>query len=244
MDIDDISEIRPGRISFSCDGSEYLPSLTIVGSETSISLPLDSVAIRNALLRQFQSFLVVYRNPDRSAYVPSQIASPFSNMLVESGSKEDTKLTVEVEPQTPLTENISPSTITPMRLTPSTILSSSSISKPTRRKSTPASLNKSYTHSNDSLFVHVPLDQSIQNSPVKQLAGSVPKDFFSPSRHSAQAKLKSQSISVPSPIPCDSPSLKKIFSTPENDEKSNCTGSESYHSIERSGLAVALEFDD
>ena len=60
IDVDDIAEIRPGRMSFSCDGSSHLPTLTIVGSETSISLPLDSVAIRNALLRQFQSFLMVF----------------------------------------------------------------------------------------------------------------------------------------------------------------------------------------
>jgi hypothetical protein len=59
LDVDDIAEIRPGRVSFSCDGTSHMPSLTIVGSETCITLPLDSVAIRNALLRQFQSFLMV-----------------------------------------------------------------------------------------------------------------------------------------------------------------------------------------
>jgi hypothetical protein len=159
----------------------------------------------------------------------------------------------------------------PVWMTPSTILSVSSHMKPTRRKSTPASLNKSYTHSNDSLFVHVPaavheLTQEGGNntSPTKQLAGSVPKDFFSPTRHSATAKLKSQSMSSPlSPLtmtPVDStssPSLKKLFSDAESldllrddegqegesrdDESESAIG---YQSGEKSGLAMALQFEE
>jgi hypothetical protein len=131
--------------------------------------------------------------------------------------------------------------------------------KPTRRKSTPASLNKSYTHSNDSLFVHVPVNESnegINSSPVKQLAGSVPKDFFSPTRHSATAKLKSQSMSSPmSPLtmtPMDStasPSLKKLFSSDldmrdneqEGEEEEEAIG---YQSGEKSDLAMTLQFDE
>lgn len=57
--MDDISEVRPGKISFACDGTPYRTSLSLIGSEGTICLPVDSVDIRNALLRQFQSFIMV-----------------------------------------------------------------------------------------------------------------------------------------------------------------------------------------
>ena len=59
INVDDISEVRPGKVSFACDGTPYRTSLSLIGSEGTICLPVDSVDIRNALLRQFQSFLMV-----------------------------------------------------------------------------------------------------------------------------------------------------------------------------------------
>lgn len=59
INVDDISEVRPGKISFACDGTPYRTSLCLIGSEGTICLPVDSVDIRNALLRQFQSFVLV-----------------------------------------------------------------------------------------------------------------------------------------------------------------------------------------
>ena len=96
-------------------------------------------------------------------------------------------------------------------------------------------------------------------TPGKQLAGSVPKDFFSPTRHSASAKLKSQSVSSPlSPLtmtPVDStasPSLKKLFSNADDsydlrDEEQESRDDEEvigYQSVEKSGLAMALQFEE
>jgi hypothetical protein len=194
----------------------------------------------------------VYRNPDRSAYIPSQIHStPLSNSILESTSPDEPKLLIEVGTPTPQTPTITP----PTNLTPTTFRSSNSTMKPTRRKSTPASLNKGYTHSHDALFVpHTSIlsSSSIESSPMKPLAGSVPKDFFSPTRHSAGGKLKSQSISTTSsPAPG---SLKKIFTPTQcQDEEEEDEGREGegrggkvirYQSVEKSGLAMALEFDD
>jgi hypothetical protein len=136
--------------------------------------------------------------------------------------------------------------------------------KPTRRKSTPASLNKSYTHSHDSLFVHVPLNSlsislsTESSSPTKPLAGSVPKDFFSPTRHSAGGKLKSQSVSVSSPLVSGKGgregggSLRKIFASESQQERTDQGEGEAEEEEEeervkvgeKSGLAMALEFDD
>lgn len=107
----------------------------------------------------------------------------------------------------------------PRIITPQNNLSSSE--KPIRRKSTPASLNKSYTQNTDSLWVHIyPSNQNIiADSPAKQLAGSVPKDFFSPTRRSAGAVLLSQSSSIS--INSPSTSLKKIFNDNPSEPNSN-----------------------
>lgn len=59
IDIDDISEIRPGKISAYVDGSEDLPLLTIVASETILCLPVANVQLRNNLIRRFQAFVEV-----------------------------------------------------------------------------------------------------------------------------------------------------------------------------------------
>jgi hypothetical protein len=209
----------------------------------------------------------VYRNPDRSAYVPSQIPStPISNSHpISSTSTDEPQLLLDVDVvQTPSpsshthrTPNITP----PVTFTPTTIRSSNSTMKPTRRKSTPASLNKSYTHSHDSLFVHVPLNSlsislsTESSSPTKPLAGSVPKDFFSPTRHSAGGKLKSQSVSVSSPLVSGKGgggSLRKIFASESQQERTDQGEGEAEEEEEeervkvgeKSGLAMALEFDD
>ncbi|CAE7398412.1 unnamed protein product, partial [Symbiodinium microadriaticum] len=127
LDVDDIAEIRPGRMSFSCDGTSHLPSLTIVGSETCISLPLDSVAIRNALLHQFQSFLMIFRNGNRSAYR--------SSMTVPA----HVSTTATISPTTP-------SRSSQLQCTRPA---------PRRRQSTPASLNKGFSRKDNVLWVGV-----------------------------------------------------------------------------------------
>lgn len=62
LDIDDIAEIRPGRTAFDIDGSDIEPILCIIGSETVIRLPMDSVKKRNKLIDYFQSFVGLYKN--------------------------------------------------------------------------------------------------------------------------------------------------------------------------------------
>ena len=62
VDIDDIAEIRPGRMSFDVDGNDIEPMLCIIGSETVIRLPMDSVSKRNKLISYFQSFVWMYKN--------------------------------------------------------------------------------------------------------------------------------------------------------------------------------------
>ena len=59
LDVDDISEIRPGKISLDMDGTDLKPRITIIGSETRICLPLPSKKLRDKLLRRFQTFLKV-----------------------------------------------------------------------------------------------------------------------------------------------------------------------------------------
>eukprot|EP00602_Paraphysomonas_sp_CaronLab_P007018 CAMPEP_0185026808 /NCGR_PEP_ID=MMETSP1103-20130426/11276_1 /TAXON_ID=36769 /ORGANISM="Paraphysomonas bandaiensis, Strain Caron Lab Isolate" /LENGTH=553 /DNA_ID=CAMNT_0027560515 /DNA_START=500 /DNA_END=2161 /DNA_ORIENTATION=+ len=162
LDVDDISEIRPGRMSFACDGSAYLTCLTIVGSETCICLPVDSVAIRNGLLRQFQSFILYNRNHERGMYRPT-----CATQVQRTSLKKESLLHAMSSPSKP----------------------------PTRRKSTPASLNKSYCHEQDDLWVRANAPHGSEYSPLIKPGSSVPKDFWmagsavngSPRRHSTMS---------------------------------------------------------
>ncbi len=165
------------------------------------------------------------------------------------------KIKAELEHQYSLESEIStpdhiqsPSLLTSKFFTPNHVMPND---KPIRRKSTPASLNKGYSHSNDSLWVRANPSQ-IEVSPSKPLAGSVPKDFFSPTRHSASATLRatSTSISISSPV-----SLKKVFSetVSQNTKQTNLVHEDTqdnksvknrFDSVEKSGLVMALEFED
>lgn len=55
IDIDDISEIRPGKLSYSIDGLD-IGMITIVASECIVCLPID-INQRNELIKKFQLFL-------------------------------------------------------------------------------------------------------------------------------------------------------------------------------------------
>ena len=59
IDIDDISEIRPGKISFCADGGEDLLVLSIIASETVVCLPVSTIKLRNNLINRFHSFIQV-----------------------------------------------------------------------------------------------------------------------------------------------------------------------------------------
>jgi hypothetical protein len=64
IDIDDISEIRPGKVSPIVDGATSIEEndslfLSIIASETILVLPLPSILVRNNLIRRFQAFLLV-----------------------------------------------------------------------------------------------------------------------------------------------------------------------------------------
>lgn len=64
IDIDDICEIRCGQISTAIDSSDaayYGKLLTIVGSETSLTLALSSTTLRDKLARRLNIFLAVRR---------------------------------------------------------------------------------------------------------------------------------------------------------------------------------------
>eukprot|EP00603_Paraphysomonas_imperforata_P000406 CAMPEP_0114439080 /NCGR_PEP_ID=MMETSP0103-20121206/14999_1 /TAXON_ID=37642 ORGANISM="Paraphysomonas imperforata, Strain PA2" /NCGR_SAMPLE_ID=MMETSP0103 /ASSEMBLY_ACC=CAM_ASM_000201 /LENGTH=974 /DNA_ID=CAMNT_0001609801 /DNA_START=21 /DNA_END=2945 /DNA_ORIENTATION=- len=76
INVDDISEVRPGKMSFACDGTPYRTSLCLVGSEGTVCLPVDSVDIRNALLRQFQSLVLAYRTPSGCVTTSNVFTAP------------------------------------------------------------------------------------------------------------------------------------------------------------------------
>lgn len=59
ISIDDISEVRPGKISFCADGCEDSLVLSIIASETIICLPVSSVKFRNNMIARFQAFIQV-----------------------------------------------------------------------------------------------------------------------------------------------------------------------------------------
>ena len=61
IDIDDIAEIRPCKYSMLIDGLHARPRITIVGTESSITLPVSSTELRNKLLNRFHAFIEVYK---------------------------------------------------------------------------------------------------------------------------------------------------------------------------------------
>ena len=58
--LDDLAEIRPGKVSAVVDNSEdHQTCMTFVSSSAILVLPLGDTALRNTLLQKFQSFLLV-----------------------------------------------------------------------------------------------------------------------------------------------------------------------------------------
>lgn len=62
IDLDDISEVRPGKVSASVDGSEDLLYVSIIASQSIIVLPVPSLIVRDNLVSRFQAFVTVYRD--------------------------------------------------------------------------------------------------------------------------------------------------------------------------------------
>jgi len=62
IDLDDISEVRPGKVSVSVDGSEDLLYVSIIASQSIIVLPVPSLTVRDNLVSRFQAFVTVYRD--------------------------------------------------------------------------------------------------------------------------------------------------------------------------------------
>lgn len=61
--LDDLAEIRPGKVSSVIDSAdEFNTCISFVSSTAVIVLPLGSISLRNTLLRKFQSFLLLNRN--------------------------------------------------------------------------------------------------------------------------------------------------------------------------------------
>ena len=69
IDVDDISEIRPGKFSFNMDGQDAKPRITIVGTEASVCLPMPTRKLRDKLLRRFQAF---FRVNGRIGYIENK----------------------------------------------------------------------------------------------------------------------------------------------------------------------------
>jgi hypothetical protein len=92
LDLDDISEVRPGKVSPLIDGcsgedSNDVLYVSIVASESILVLPVPSLVVRNNLLRRFQSFLLVSNpNPANPSPTPvrtnpTPLPSPLSSLL-------------------------------------------------------------------------------------------------------------------------------------------------------------------
>ena len=62
IDIDDVSEVRPGKVSASVDGSEDLLYVSIIASTSIVVLPVPSLVVRDNLVRRFQAFITVKRD--------------------------------------------------------------------------------------------------------------------------------------------------------------------------------------
>lgn len=78
IDVDDVSEIRPGKISSTIDGGEDTLYVSIIASETILVLPVPTLSVRNNLVRRFQAFVTVHRDYeglDRDA--PGLFQPPF-----------------------------------------------------------------------------------------------------------------------------------------------------------------------
>lgn len=62
MLLDDIAEIRPGRVSMAIDSEPDSMALTIVSSGTILCLPIPNKQLRDQLIRRFQLFIEAYRD--------------------------------------------------------------------------------------------------------------------------------------------------------------------------------------
>ena len=63
IDIDDVCEIRPGKVSPLIDGVNIEDNdslyVSIIASESILVLPVPSLVVRNNLIKRFQAFLMV-----------------------------------------------------------------------------------------------------------------------------------------------------------------------------------------
>ena len=87
MFIDDIAEIRPGKMSDSIDQSLDLKIITFVCSEGIISLPMPSIEIRDMMLRRFNCFLAFYRRGNKFFY--KNLDYLFLNLFVSKRLEEE-----------------------------------------------------------------------------------------------------------------------------------------------------------
>eukprot|EP01040_Poterioochromonas_malhamensis_P005636 gene5634-6056_t len=66
IDIDDVCEIRPGKVSPLIDGVNIEDNdslyVSIIASESILVLPVPSLVVRNNLIKRFQAFLLVHRD--------------------------------------------------------------------------------------------------------------------------------------------------------------------------------------
>eukprot|EP01038_Epipyxis_sp_PR26KG_P016196 gene16196-22030_t len=62
IEIDDISEIRPGKMSYAADGTSDLLLVTIIATESILCLPVPTIEVRDNLLKKFQAFVRMHRD--------------------------------------------------------------------------------------------------------------------------------------------------------------------------------------
>lgn len=62
ISVDDIAEVRPGKLSFWADGTDNVLCMSIVASESIICLPVPSAPLRDSFIRRFQAFVKMHRD--------------------------------------------------------------------------------------------------------------------------------------------------------------------------------------
>lgn len=87
----DISEIRPGKMSFAVDGEEFPLCLTIIGSETIITLPVNSIVLRDRLITRFQGILESHKRQPRgdSGYLVYAPPNNVSNIIIDRATQPE-----------------------------------------------------------------------------------------------------------------------------------------------------------
>ena len=83
----DISEIRPGKMSFAVDGDEFPLCLTIIGSETIITLPVNSIVLRDRLINRFQGIVEKLKRFPTSdeGYSVCSMPNNVSDLIIDRG---------------------------------------------------------------------------------------------------------------------------------------------------------------